>query len=617
MLSAPLKDIENEANVMMLFVRKIIIASTIFLVIIVFVFTLSIVIPLQRLTKIMLKLSLGQVSDDLKIDVKINDELGDMANSMNTVIKGMSDTTGFAESIGKGKFDYNYKPLSDKDALGNAILEMRNSLNQAQSEEEQRRLEEEQLNWASHGINIFNKVLRVDNQNLEHLSFEIIKTLTLYLDAQMGGLYIKSDEKNQVELTAHLGFAKEKYTQRIIEGGQALIGRAILEKETIFINEIPKDADLICSGLGKSKPKAILIVPLIYNLNLIGIIEIESLNDILPYQIAFVERIVETIAATISTVKTNERTATLLEKSRKQAEELEQQEEEMRQNMEEMQATQEEAAKRELELSSFIQTFLATIPIMEYDIKGRVTDVNDEYIKIYKTRKNHLLGKQHKADLFMNEHEQAKHDEFWENLRRGKIMEQVEFIKSGKEDFWILERFVPIIESSGIINKIMAFGIDITEQKKTESKIQQIRDGHLIIEPGKKARQKSKKNPAVNFSQEFSLIDLTYLKMVYKKDAQKIYNILKLYHDSLPNQVKELGEVLNKRDYKGLKIKTSALKTKMSYLGLKKIYESLGAIERLIVEDKNLVEIPKLLNSINQQWQKAYEELSLIINANQ
>ena len=616
LISAPLKSIEVEIKALLLFVRKTIIVGLIFLAIIVFVFTLSIVYPLQRLTKIMLKLSLGHATEDLQIKIEVKDELGEMASSMNNVIDGMSKAISFAESIGKGNFDYSYKPLGDKDALGNAILEMRNSLYLAQVEEDQRKTEEEQLNWTSHGINIFNKVLRVDNQNLEHLAFEIIKTLTLYLDAQMGGLYVKTDEKEQMELIGFIGFAKEKYSQRYIEPGQGLVGRAILERETIFINDIPKDADIISSGLGKAKPKAILIVPLINNLQLVGIIEIASLNAIEPFQIAFVERIVETIASTISTVKTNERTAKLLNKSRKQAEELEQQEEEMRQNMEEMQATQEEAAKRELELSSLIQAFQVTIPIMEYDLKGRVIDVNDEYLKIYKTRKNQLIGKQHKADLFMNEQEQAKHDEFWNSLRKGKIMEQVEFIKSGKEDYWLIERFVPIRDASGAIFKILTFGIDITEQKKTESQIQQVQEGHLTITSGKKGKQKTKKTPTVDFSQELELIDLTYLKMVYKKDAQKIYNILKLYYDSLPSQVKELDEVLKKHDYKGLKVKTSALKTKMSYLGLKKIYEYLGNIERIITDDKNLVEIPKLLNSINEQWQKAYDELSIIINTN-
>jgi methyl-accepting chemotaxis protein len=615
LIKAPLATIDKEISQITMFVRRATTFGMLILAVIVLFFTLQIVFPLQRITKIMLQLSLGKAGNDLKLKIRSNDELGEMADSVNKIIDGMAEVTAFAENIGKGNSSYQFNPLSQDDKLGNAIIEMRNSLVQATAEEEQRRVEEEQLNWASNGINLFNNVLRVDNQNLELLSTEIIKTLALYLNAHMGGLYVKADEKNYVELVSFIGYSKQKYSKRIIEPGDGLIGRAVLEKETIFINDIPKDTDPIGSGLGRSKPVSILVVPLLNNKEIVGVIELASLKNIEPYQISFVEKIVETIASTIATVKVNVRTAKLLEKSRRQAEELEQQEEEMRQNMEEMQATQEEASKRELELSALIQAFQSTIPIIEYDNRGKIIDANDELLRILKIRKSQLIGKYHKADLFMNEQEQLKHAEFWENIRKGIIVESVEFIKSGKDDYWFNERFVPVRDASGIISKVMAFAIDITEQKKTESQIQQVQEGHLPMELSKKGKQKQKRVSTVDINQNLELIDLTYLKMVYKKDAQKIYNILKLYFDSLPHQMTELNEVLKKRDYKTLKVKASSLKTKMSYLGLKQVYEQLGNIERIIADDKNLVEIPKLLQIINEQWSKAYVELSGILNA--
>jgi GAF domain-containing protein len=106
----------------------------------------------------------------------------------------------------------------------------------------------------------------------------------------------------------------------------------------------------ITSGLGEDNPKALLIVPLIYNDVIYGLIEIASFSEYPPHVVEFIERIGESIAATISSSKAQMQTALLLEQSQQQAEEMSSQEEEMRQNMEELRATQEQSTRREEEL---------------------------------------------------------------------------------------------------------------------------------------------------------------------------------------------------------------------------------------------------------------------------
>jgi PAS domain S-box-containing protein len=389
------------------------------------------------------------------------------------------------------------------------------------------------------------------------------------------------------------------------------VGQCILEKETTFINYVTYNSDIIISGLGKSIPKSVLVVPLLNNRILIGIIEIESLGDIQQYQINFVERIAETIAATVSTVKTNVRTAQLLGRAKKQAEELEQQEEEMRQNMEEMQATQEEASKREAELESIIEGFNLLMPVLEYDTKGKVIDVNDNYLKIYKSKKSQIVGKKHKADLFMNETEQAKHKEFWNNLANGIVAESLGYIKSGKDDYWLQEKFLPIKNQYGLVHKILCVGIDVTEEKKAESRIKQIQEG--IIHTKENLDKNDPINPVIDLNQNLKIIDLTYLKMVYKKDPAKIFNILKLYYDTLPSQIAEVQSLSTTKDYNKLKSRINSLKTKMSYLGLKKVYEQLRAIEKILNDQKNLTEIPAMITGIIRYWELAYGELQQLL----
>jgi len=612
-LEAPLIKIEEKVDTTLSIIGKVFMFGIIVIILVVFFFMRRLILPLKETNELVQKLADGDVHDALKIKIESGDELGEMAQSANTLIDGLNQVTTFAANIGSGNYNYSFSTLSESDKLGQSIIEMRNSLAKAKDEEMNRIEEDDHLNWASQGLNIFNKVLRVDNQTLERLTYSVIENLVVYLNAHMGGIYIKKrDDYDEYSLISHVGFPKEKYETRIIYPGDGDVGRCILEKDTIFINDVPKGYSRVSSGLGMAAPRSILIVPLISNLKLIGVLEIESLKVIQPYQVAFVEKLAETIASTILTVKINERTSQLLDKSKKQAEELEQQEEEMRQNMEEMQATQEEAKKQELQLNDLIDGINKLLLVAEYDYTSQLTNINDNYLSILKLPKAQLIGKKHKGDSFFDEEEKVAQTQFWENLRSGNSQVVTEYYKSGKSDYWIQEQFIPVKDEHGIVQRIVCIGTDITEQKRTESEIKRIQEGGYLAS-GSNA-EKSDEQQVVDLTLKTEVIDLTYLKMLYKKDAHKIYNILKLYYETLPVQILELDDIYKARDFDRLKTKINGLKSKMSYMGLKNIYEDYRAIERIIVEKKNLNKIGALLEDIKKGWTQASKELGVLLN---
>lgn len=314
--------------------------------------------PIKKIKNILIMMGDGIMPN--KQIKESNDEIGEMSEALNALIRGLKETTDFSIEIGKRNFESPFVPLSEEDDLGNALLEMRTNLKHATEEETRRKKEDDQRNWASQGIAKFSDILRQNNDNIEKLTYDVISNLVKYCDANQGGLFIvNDDDKNDqfIEMSSAYAFNRKKFLEKRIEKGVGLIGRAVQESETIYITDIPDNYITISSGLGDDNPKSIVIVPLVVNDNVYGVIEMASFREFEKYQIEFVEKIGENIASTLSSVKVNIRTTELLETTKQQAEEMRAQEEEMRQNMEELQATQEESSRREAELEKQVEEY--------------------------------------------------------------------------------------------------------------------------------------------------------------------------------------------------------------------------------------------------------------------
>lgn len=102
------------------------IALIVISIIVAIITTRNIVNPIQTLKTVAVKLGRGVFPDkDMQAG---NDEIGEMTIAMNNVVDGLKRTKDFAQEVGSGNFDTDYKPLSSKDSLGKALLKMRDDL---------------------------------------------------------------------------------------------------------------------------------------------------------------------------------------------------------------------------------------------------------------------------------------------------------------------------------------------------------------------------------------------------------------------------------------------------------------------------------------------------------
>ncbi|GAB4143503.1 MAG: hypothetical protein Fur0041_18590 [Bacteroidia bacterium] len=82
--------------------------------------------PIQYIKNILLQMAKG-ILPEQSIRNR-NDEIGEMSVALNSLVDGMKLTTEFAREVGSGNFDSYYKPLSQEDSLGYALIKMREDL---------------------------------------------------------------------------------------------------------------------------------------------------------------------------------------------------------------------------------------------------------------------------------------------------------------------------------------------------------------------------------------------------------------------------------------------------------------------------------------------------------
>ncbi len=341
-------------------IRKTMTGFTILIILFIVVFSFLVFriirISLSRLYSNLKLLTQGTIPP--RIESFRKDEMGNVFEQMNQLFAYMKNLTQVAQKINLKEFNSDFKPLSDKDELGIALLNLQNNLKKSSEEEQRRQKEDNERSWTVEGIAKVNDILRISSDKLEDLAFQLIREIANYTSAQVGALYILNDKEKgntYIEMIAAFAYDRQKFINKKIAIGEGLVGRCVQENETVYLTEVPENYLSIKSGLGEEKPVSILIVPLHLIANVYGVIELASFSKFDPYKIKFIETIGESIATSISKVKINLQTTHLLEQTRQQAEEMSTQEEEMRQNMEELRTTQELSAVREEKLKKEIE----------------------------------------------------------------------------------------------------------------------------------------------------------------------------------------------------------------------------------------------------------------------
>jgi len=208
-------------------------------------------------------------------------------------------------------------------------------------------------NWQLTGVANVNTSLQ-GNTTSDDIVNSILTSITKYLDLPAGALYLVDESREQLMLKGSIGVPAGKPTSYIIK---QLPGGVPPKNEIKIIKNVPAFFWQLQSALGAAVPGEVAIIPLYFDNDLLGAIELASFATFSDVQIELLKGISNNIGLALNTALANEKVLKLLVQVQEQREILENQQEELRQSNEELtrqtevlQASEEELKVQEEEL---------------------------------------------------------------------------------------------------------------------------------------------------------------------------------------------------------------------------------------------------------------------------
>jgi HAMP domain-containing protein/CheY-like chemotaxis protein/signal transduction histidine kinase len=233
------------------------------------------------------------------------------------------------------------------------VAELKDTINQMIDNLAETTRANQEQDWLNSNMARFTGMLQ-GLRDLETVSRLIMSELTPLVDAQHGAFFMReSDETNDLlRLIATYGYKERKNVPNRFKLGEGLVGQAALEQSSILLTEAPDDYIKVTSGLGSAAPVNLIVLPVLFEDQVMAVIELASFSRFTTVQRALLEQLSESIGVVLNTIIANMRTEELLEQSQGLTQELQAQSEELQAQQEELQQTNKELEEQAASLKA-------------------------------------------------------------------------------------------------------------------------------------------------------------------------------------------------------------------------------------------------------------------------
>ncbi len=212
-----------------------------------------------------------------------SNELAPVLQAGNRLNEHLQAAAQFAQAVGEGHFGAPFVPAGPHDALGHALLTMKDRLQLAAQADQQRQ-------WASEGLQACAHLIGQHRTNPAELAKRWLAAVVAHLEANQAALFFCHEAEARLILAASYAYGRHKVGEMHLAPGQGLVGQVFLEKESQLFAHVPPTYARIRSGLGEAGPQHLLIVPLLANQMAVGVVELASFVAFEPQQVAWLEQ---------------------------------------------------------------------------------------------------------------------------------------------------------------------------------------------------------------------------------------------------------------------------------------------------------------------------------------
>jgi len=435
----------------------------IFIVYFIFRFYLkNLLTPLEEIINYITYLQKGELNKEINI-TKTSVEFNKISEQLTFIRNTFYNIKKINENIIVEDFTKKIKLESQHDILRTSINNVLNKLDENKKKLVLKTEIDERSNWVKQGIAHINESIRINSGSIDELSDVIVSNLSKYMNSLLCGLFIykESPEGNYLETISTYAYDIKKSFKTVIKENEGLVGTCAVERKKIYITKVPENYISISSGLGVSSPKSLLLLPLEFETEFLGIIELAFFRDLEEYELEFAEHTIKNIASAIKTVKISLQTTELLEKSQQQTEQLAKKEKELLENLEKQKTIQKQSEQNEAELKSLINAVNNSILTVEYQNNGTLISANDKYLNAMHYTIEEITGDK-SLETMKDDSEELK--QIIVSASKGNFITKTlkRYTKYG-DIKWLLSSFTPFYNSNKTISKILFFGIDITD----------------------------------------------------------------------------------------------------------------------------------------------------------
>ncbi|MFJ8065796.1 response regulator [Psychrobacillus sp. NPDC096426] len=420
-----------------------------------------------------------------------------------SIVKTMNDVIetikGIATFTNTGKLDLSKRiELRSQDE----IRELGIATNELLTILEQREMHQKRMN------NTFNSYQGITS--ITDLSKAFISAITEEAKASYGAIYVRDFQNEKHRFVKSATFAEQIETvgRNYFELGQGLIGEYALKKRMHILSDLD-DFQLIPSALGTIRPKGMIIAPIVYEEEVIAVIEILSLTNFSKADQQFIVDVIENFGITLNSAKDREEIERLLTESQTMTEELRVQSDDLQTQSEELQMQSEE-----------LQTINEKLEERSKEAELKSAALNQAKIELEEQAERLVLSSKYKSEFLANMSHELRTP-----LNSILILSELIAENAQEQSREEEEKFAKVIHTSG--KDLLSLIDDILDLSKVEAGKMEIEYSEMNIDDLPNYLEMNFNHVAEQKGLLFNIVKDSNIQNLFCTDEKRMLQILK------------------------------------------------------------------------------------------